>query len=330
MARGHGPPGEGRGPAEAGRALPSEPLDAAGERRGDLRLVGVRGQQLLLVGVADERHLDEHGRHRRAHQHAEGRLLHPAPLAARDHRELLLDARGEGGGLLEVLGLRHVPEDEREVGAPRGLAERLRRALRLGHPPRLVVARLVGEEVHLAPLRPPRAAGVRVDRDEEVGLVVVRDRGALVEPHLRVAVAGQEDLEAARVDELGPELARDRQRHVLLERAPAPLRPHVLPAVAGVDHHRPNGRLFRRPRGARRGRERTRLLAGSEGRPAELEHEPRRRLLLRRLQLPEARAELDREDVVRAADELHGLDDAAGQPPGRERRRRRGRAGRRR
>ena len=52
-----------------------------------------------------------------ADQHAEGRLLHAAPLAAGDDRELLLDARGERRRLLEVLGLRHVPEDEREVRA---------------------------------------------------------------------------------------------------------------------------------------------------------------------------------------------------------------------
>ena len=146
---------------------------------------------------------------------------------------------------------------------------------RLGHPPRLVVARLVREEVHLAALRPPRPAGVRVDRDEEVGLVVVRDRGALVESHVQVLVAGQEHREAARVHELRPQLARDGQRDVLLERASGPARARVLSAVAGVDHHRPDGGLLRRARGAgaaarprpasRRGREAARTARAPAG-----------------------------------------------------------------
>ena len=55
---------------------------------------------------------------RRAHQHAEGRLLDAAALAARDLGQLLLDARGQRRRLLEVLGLRHVPQDQGEVASP--------------------------------------------------------------------------------------------------------------------------------------------------------------------------------------------------------------------
>ena len=62
-----------------------------------------------------------------------------------------------------------------------------------------------------------------------------------------------------------------------------------------------------------------RPLAGGERRPGQLEHQPGRGLLLRRLQLLEARAQLHREDVLRPAEELDGLHDAPGEPRGLQR-----------
>ena len=117
------PPGGRRGrAAQPGETLLAEPLDAPRERGGDLGLVGVRGQELLLR-VADEGHLHQDRRHGGPHEDSERGLLDPAPLAARHDRELLLDARGERRGLLEVLGLGHVPEDEGQVRARGGPAD---------------------------------------------------------------------------------------------------------------------------------------------------------------------------------------------------------------
>src|SRR5437899_2998188 len=137
--------------AHALSLLVLEPRDAAHHRRRVLGLVAVGGEQLLLLAVADEGDLDKHRRHARAHQDAERRLLHAAPLAARDLRQLLLDPRRQRGRLLEVLRLRHVPEDERHVRSRRrARAHGNGTALLRRHAPALVVAGLIGQEVDLA------------------------------------------------------------------------------------------------------------------------------------------------------------------------------------
>ena len=109
--------GAGRLGADRGRQPPGveardRPRDGIGDRL--LELGGA--QPLLLVGVRDERDLDEDGRHRGADEDAERRLLDPAAGRVRNGIELDLDRLGDLGGLLEVGALRQVPEDEVEVG----------------------------------------------------------------------------------------------------------------------------------------------------------------------------------------------------------------------
>ena len=110
-------------------------------------------------------------------------------------------------------------------------------ALALRDPSALLVARLVGEEVDLAAVGRAGSAGVGVDGEEEVGLVVVGDGGAVVERHFLVALAGQEDLETEGVGEGGPQAARESQGR--------------LPSPGGRPDPGPRGR---RPRGRDRSR----------------------------------------------------------------------------
>ena len=72
------------GPRLRRRALDvrAELHDGVEQRLRDLILIGARRQRLFLIGVRQVADLDEHGRHVRADEHAERRLLH----GARRHR----------------------------------------------------------------------------------------------------------------------------------------------------------------------------------------------------------------------------------------------------
>ena len=137
-------------------------------------------------GVGDERHLDEDRRHRRADEHAERRLLDAAVRRVGDRVQLDLDRLGELARLLQVRALREVPEDEVEVGVGRSRRRGARRravggVLAAGDLLRDLVGRLEREVVGLGALGRGRARRVGVDRKEEVRLLVVGDRGAVVE-----------------------------------------------------------------------------------------------------------------------------------------------------
>src|SRR6185503_13235156 len=192
----------GRGAGHGLAMLAMIPRDATGQRGRHLVLVVVRLEEPLLLRVADEGDLHQHGRHPRPHQDPERRLLDAAPLAPRDLGQLLVDAGGQGRGLLEVLRLGHVPQDEGQVGRRPRRAAATRDDLAsfaAGQPAALFVAGLVGEEIDLAPARAARGAGVGVDGDEQVRLVVVREGRAVVEGDLLVLVAGEEGLDAEAV-----------------------------------------------------------------------------------------------------------------------------------
>ena len=104
-------------------------------------------------GLRDEADLDEDRRHRRADEHAEGRLLDAAVLGAARRRSARLDRLGELARLLQVRALREVPEDEVEVG--------IARAARRGRagPPRRRRSR--GARSPARACRTPRATGSR-------------------------------------------------------------------------------------------------------------------------------------------------------------------------
>ena len=79
--------------------------------------------------------------------------------------------------------------------------------------------------------------GVAMERDEEVGMVVVRDFGAVVEFHEDIGATGiyHLDIRAVFADELAG-FQRDVKRHVFL----AGVRSEasgILPAVSRVNHH---------------------------------------------------------------------------------------------
>ena len=121
-----GPGSASRGRA-SGRRLREEAGDGARHGVGDRLLkLGVL-QLLLLVGVRDERDLDEDRRHRRADEDAERRLLDAAVGRVRDGVQLDLDRLGDLARLLQVGALGEVPEDEVEVGVAGGRPRARRR-----------------------------------------------------------------------------------------------------------------------------------------------------------------------------------------------------------
>ena len=155
--------------------------------------------------------------------------------------------------------------------------------------------------------RPRR--GIRVEAEEEIGLVVVGDRGPLVERHEPVVVAREKYADAeARLDQR-LEAARDRQRQVLLDNPLGAPGARVLPAMARIDGDRPErrgclaedwqvGRRRRRGRrGGRFGDRRHQVDGQPRGVPGGLG---------RGAHQSEARAELDRQRRgVGHADRLH-------------------------
>ena len=104
-------PGAGAGPFHRRLVVGDRP----DQRLEELVAVGGVLELLLLLRVADEAELDEHGRHRGALQHAEGGLLDAAVLDLQGLVELPLDQVGEALALGQVVALREVPEDEVDV-----------------------------------------------------------------------------------------------------------------------------------------------------------------------------------------------------------------------
>src|SRR5204862_5846771 len=86
----------------------------------------------------------------------------------------------------------------------------------------------------------PGAEGrVRVEADEEVRLVVVRHRCALIQRQGLIALAREQHADAEPSLERPLQAARDRQRHVLLERAFLSARPVFIAAVPRIDDDGP-------------------------------------------------------------------------------------------
>ena len=137
-----------------------------------------------------------------------GACLMPRLAVSGDAVQLDLDRLGELARLLQVRALGEVPEDEVEVVVAGGI-----RRSRAGRRARLVfflrdflrdlVRGLERQVVRLRALRRGRARGVGVDRQEQVRLLVVGDRGPVVERDQDVGVArqhraAQEDLRQRR------------------------------------------------------------------------------------------------------------------------------------
>ena len=196
----------------------AEPHDALDERLHD-RILELVGRELLLLGrVGDEAHLDQHGRHVGADEHAERRLLN----RARAHRHALaqrgFDRLGERRGLLDVARLRHLPEDHFDVARP-AAEDRQRLALAARDALRLVAVLVEAQVEHLGARQPRPHRRVGVQADEEIRLVVVRDRRALVESHRRSPSRVRITRTPSRAFERGLQPPRDAQRDVLFERA---------------------------------------------------------------------------------------------------------------
>ena len=117
----------------------------------------------------------------------------------RTHRHALpqrrLDDLRERGRFIDVARLRHFPG--RELDVTRAAAENRQRLAVAMRPPLRRIAVFVETEIEdLAPPAERAHRRVGVQADEEVSLVVVRQRGALVEADRRVAVAGQDHAHA--------------------------------------------------------------------------------------------------------------------------------------
>ena len=255
--------GDGHGVREAAGRLRVDPApipdNRVEERLGDAVLELVRLQLRFLLRVAEERHLDEHGRHVRRDEHAERRLLNRVRAHLDAPPQFFLDEHRERRRLAQVPGLRHVPQDQMDVA--RAAAEhRHGPALRvLHHLARLGAEAVEAEVEHLRALDVPVRRRVRVQADEQVRLVVVGDRRALVVRHDAVVVAREEHPDAKPGVEHAPQSPGHVQHQVLFEhaaRAPCAL---LVAAMPGIDH---DGRDARRLRGSRPG------ASGPPGRPA--------------------------------------------------------------
>ena len=95
---------------------------------------------------------------------------------------------------------------------------------------------------HLGPGGRGPHGSVRVDADEQIGLVVVGERCAGVERHGGIAVAREEDARAESRLERRLDAPRNRERDVLLERPLRPGRARLGSAVARIDHDRAQAR----------------------------------------------------------------------------------------
>ena len=81
--------------------------------------------------------------------------------------------------------------------------------------------------------RPERR--VRVQADEEIRLVVVGDRGPVVERQVAIVVSGEQHADAEPRLDGRLDAAGDRERQVFLFRAARALHAFVAPAVARID-----------------------------------------------------------------------------------------------
>ena len=249
-------PGTGaRRPGTARLELGAIAADRVDEPVDQPQLVGVRREQLLFVGVRDEAELDQHRRHVGADEHAERRLLDRprAHLHARPQR--LLDQAGDHRRLLEVLELRHLPEHHLD-GAIAAGRRRQHRAFHLGDAPGLGAVAVEAEEEDLGAGRLLAHRGVQVQADEQIGLVVVGEGGALVEIDGAVVLARQQRAHAEPRLERALEQAGDGQRDVLLEgpggaagAGPADAFDVDVAAVSGIDDDGVDRRGFGPERG---------------------------------------------------------------------------------
>jgi len=100
--------------ARRGRALHeiTKLRDRIDDRLRNAVLIGARCEDLFLFGIRQVADLDEHGRHVRTDQHAEGRLLYRARRHLHARTQRLLDEGGEGAGLFEIAGLGCFPENQ--------------------------------------------------------------------------------------------------------------------------------------------------------------------------------------------------------------------------
>ena len=124
-----------------------------------------------------------------------------------------------------------------------------------GHLPGIAVGRLRGEEVHLDALGDRLRMRVGVDRDEEIGALLVGEVGPLAQRHEDVGAAGQRDLDAEALRHQPRDAPGHVEHHVLLLHAGGPAGAGVVAAVPRVEHDQPE-RLYDRaavlaPRGSR-------------------------------------------------------------------------------
>jgi len=150
---------------------------------------------MFLLRVGQEAHLDEYCGHVGTDEDAERRLLQGAGT----HRHAIAQRRlhrvGEPRRLLEVIRLRHLPRRDLDLARAaaddrQGLGAALRRALRL------VAVAFETQREHFRARHCRTHRGVRVDADEQIRLVVVGQRGALIRGHGLVAVARQQHAHA--------------------------------------------------------------------------------------------------------------------------------------
>ena len=214
------------------------------------RLEFTAGELLFLFGIAQIAELDEDGRHVRRRQHAQRRPAGGPHIERHAALELLLQRAREDRGLIDVADLRLVPQHHFDVA---GAAAEDRHALR-----HELLARpgLVGKGRHQnrCARRARFGRGVRVQTDEEIGLVVVGDRRAVVERHVPVIVAREQDAKTEPSFEQGLHAPRHGQGQVLFEQTLRAFRALVRSAVARVDGDGPNrrGRLAEGRRVSRR------------------------------------------------------------------------------
>jgi hypothetical protein len=226
--------------ARARRRIVVEVAAHAGvDRSGELRLVVRIAQPALLVRVRDESRLDQHRGHVGRSQHDQARVLHLALLEPADlvelgeHARRRVAARADGGVLGEVQqhGLQHVA-----LVVQRHAADEVGGVLAVREPAGGLAARAArGKHIYGGASDTSVHEGVRVDRDEEVGLVRARPADAVLELHEIVAGARQHGLHAGLGIDAVRELLRDRERDRLLARAALADRARVLAAVPGVD-----------------------------------------------------------------------------------------------
>ena len=144
--------------------------------------------------------------------------------------------------LIDVACLRHFPGDDldvagarrRSTGSGSTAARRAPRCCASSPNP----STLSVEYLDAGGGRSHRRVGVQAE--EQVGLVVVGERGPLIDRDVLVAVAREQHAHAETALERGLQPACDRERDVLLQRPAGTLHAAIVAAVAGIDHDRPH------------------------------------------------------------------------------------------